>query len=70
MTGPELRTIRLKLGMTPAQFGRAMGYTGKCGINVHALEGGRKTIKLRIERTAKALEMLGKNGIPEEWINP
>ena len=64
MTGPELKAIRLKLGLTPTQFGIALGYTGKCGINIHHMEAGRKTITPTVARLAK---MFAKYGL-QNWI--
>ncbi len=67
MTGPQLHAIRLKLGFTLAQMGRALGRKAVTyGINVSQMEGGGKPIPDDTARMAEALEILGKN-IPEKW---
>jgi hypothetical protein len=72
MTGPELRAIRLKLGLTPTQFGRAMGYSGKGNITIHHMElpegdRNKKTITLQAERLARMFEW---HKVPPEWSQP
>ena len=71
MTGTELRAIRLKLGLTQAEFGRALAHEAPtCNINISQMEGGKKTIPANTARLAQALEILGGDGMPKEWTTP
>jgi transcriptional regulator with XRE-family HTH domain len=65
MTGADLRAIRQKLGLTPDEFGRALGYRGPSArVTVHQLETG-KTITRQVERLA---EMFARHGVPRRYL--
>jgi transcriptional regulator with XRE-family HTH domain len=58
MTGPELRTIRQALGLSVAEFGRALGYRGArntLSVHVRAMEEGRRPVTQRA--ALEALEL-------------
>ena len=52
MTGSELRSIRMELGMTQAQFGDRVGYSEKGIAN---FENGRQVISKALESHAQDL---------------
>ncbi len=69
MTGPELRAIRLKLGLTLSQMGRALGYAGNNPHrSIYRLEGeyNGRTITIQAERLAILLGERGK--VPKGWL--
>lgn len=68
MTGSEFKAIRLKLGLSRAAFGAALGYQGRPqNINslIGSLERGDKPIRPWIARLAT---MFATHGVPEAWI--
>lgn len=55
MTPNELRAIRLRLGLTGAEFCRLLGYQGKhLAQMMHSLETGRREIRDPVARLAVA----------------
>lgn len=53
MTGAELAEIRQRFGMTPAQFGSMLGYTGNrntLDLLIRRYESGAKVIPLYLAR--------------------
>lgn len=65
MTGDELVAIRKGFGMSPAKFGRALGYQGDIRGTMRRYENGSKEIPPWIERLALMFE---RHGIPDEWL--
>ncbi len=68
MTGPALAAIRKKLGLSTAQFGQALGYTGTDAVvsgTLRKLESGHRPISPPIARLAT---MFDRYGVPPEWI--
>jgi transcriptional regulator with XRE-family HTH domain len=56
MTGPELRAIRLSLGLTLDAFGRALGYEGVAvRKNISNMEAGRVPVPRRTGRLAERM---------------
>ena len=69
MTGPELKAIRHRLGLTQSQFGLALALTADSRkVNVCQWEGGRTPIPHDKARLAEALDRLGRKKIPYRWI--
>lgn len=67
MTPAEFRAIRLQLGLTLEQWGRALGRSGDHVRNqINAMEGGRKEITLPVARLA---HMYGQHGVPPEFLD-
>lgn len=69
MTGPELAAIRKKLGLSTAQLGRALGYTGEDAVvagTLRKLESGHRPIPPAIARLAT---MYARHGIPDGWAH-
>lgn len=69
MTGDQLAAIRKRLGMSPAKFGRALGYTGNLNsvrLSVRRYESGEKQIAPWIARLAIMYERFG---IPDEFLD-
>ena len=70
MTGEEFKAIRLRLGLSRAQFGYVLGYTGKA-------KNGNSLI-WRMEREAQKVmpwianlaSMYDSHGVPEHWLPP
>lgn len=55
MTPFELKAIRIRLGLTGADFARLLGYQGARGPQqVYKLETGRSTITNQVQRLATA----------------
>ena len=68
MTGPELKALRLSLGLSVPQMGRALGYQGSNlvqGIAVRRYESGNRVIPTWIGRLAT---MFAKHGVPQGWL--
>ncbi|HXF46873.1 MAG TPA: hypothetical protein VNK91_12225 [Burkholderiaceae bacterium] len=68
MTGPELRAIRQRLGLTLYAFGLALGYRGSRNavqVTVARLESGRARITPQVERLAT---MYARRGVPREFM--
>lgn len=65
MTGDELVAIRKSFGLSPAKFGRALGYTGDIRATMRRYENGSKDIPPWIARLAIMFE---RHGIPPEWL--
>lgn len=67
MTGAELRTIRLGLGLSLSKWGGALGYSGDrqtLASAMHRYEAGERDIPEWIARLAI---MYQRHGVPEEW---
>jgi hypothetical protein len=67
MTGPELRTIRLGLGLSLSKWGGALGYSGErqaLATAMRRFEAGEREIPEWIARLAF---MYQKHGIPKQW---
>ena len=67
MTGPELKAIRQKLGLSVVEFGRALGYQGQrqtVDVTVRRYELGTRDIPPWIARLAF---MYGKHGVPKQF---
>jgi transcriptional regulator with XRE-family HTH domain len=63
MTGPELKAIRKKLGLSTVELGRALGYIGKdnsVSVTVRRYEAEMKPIPPTI---ARLVAMYGKHGV-------
>lgn len=68
MTGPELKAIREKLGLSVIQMGRALGYSGNdntISVQVRRYELGMREIPEWIARLAF---MYGKHGVPKRFL--
>lgn len=65
MSPAEFRAIRLKLGLTLEQWGRALGYANPDRSELHRIENGHKTLT---ERTARLAHMFGLYGVPPEFL--
>lgn len=68
MTGEELKAIRLKLGLSVIQMGRALGYSGNdntVNVQVRRYELGTREIPPWIARLAF---MYGKHGVPKRFL--
>lgn len=69
MTGPELKSIRQKLGLSVVEFGRALGYQGQrqtVDVTVRRYELGSRPIPPWIARLAFCY---GKHGVPKEFLS-
>jgi transcriptional regulator with XRE-family HTH domain len=67
MTGPDLRAIRTRLGLSVYDFGRALGYQGNdntVGVQIRRYETGARDVPPWIARLA---EMYGRYGVPKEF---
>jgi transcriptional regulator with XRE-family HTH domain len=67
MTGPDLRAIRTKLGLSVYDFGRALGYQGNdntVGVQIRRFETDAREIPPYLERLAV---MYGRYGVPREY---
>ncbi len=65
MTGPELRTIRLALGLSVIQMGRALGYAGSdvaVRVQVARWETGARDVPVQVGLLAA---MYGRFGVPD-----
>jgi transcriptional regulator with XRE-family HTH domain len=65
MTGPELKAIRHKLGLSTVEMGRAIGYEGQdntVSVTVRKYESGGRPIPPWI---ARLVHMYGKYGIDD-----
>ena len=70
MKGDQLREIRVELGLTLAEFGRALSYQGSkddVARHVRRLEKGIRKVPRAIERLAF---MFLCHGVPEPWRRP
>lgn len=59
MTGPELRAIRDRLGMTAEQFGRALGYQGErasIDMMISRMERGSRAVPKHVALVAPRLK--------------
>lgn len=69
MTADEFRAIRLKLGLTVIQWGRALGYAGSDATvttQIYRFEGGGgREIP---ETVARLAYMLGRHGVPRRFL--
>jgi transcriptional regulator with XRE-family HTH domain len=65
MTGDELVAIRKSFGLSPAKFGRALGYTGDIRATMRRYENGSKDIPPWIARLAIMFE---RHGIPGDFL--
>jgi len=68
MTGPEMRAIRKRLGLSTVQLGRAFGYVGvdnSVSVTVRKYESGGKPIPVWLSRL---MVMYDRHGIPPEWL--
>lgn len=66
MTGPQLRAIRLALGLTQRLFGAALGYEGdNVDEVIRKLERGIQPITPAIGRLA---EMFRRHGVPKKYL--
>ncbi len=60
MSGDQLQEIRMRLGLSPAEFGRALGYRGRdltVHVAVHRLEKGDRPIRTPLARLALLLDV-------------
>jgi transcriptional regulator with XRE-family HTH domain len=67
MTPAELKSIRLKLGLSLLEMGRAIGYTGEAQsakTTLYRYENGRQPIPPWI---ARLVYMYGRYGIPKAF---
>lgn len=67
MTGPELKAIRQRLGLSVISMGRALGYGGNdrtVNVQVRRYEGGQRPIPEWIARLAI---MYDRNGVLDGW---
>lgn len=66
MTPTEFRAIRLKLGLSQQDWGRALGYQGdSIRQHVNKMEAGHPKAPIR-ETVARLAEMYGRYGIPAD----
>ena len=66
MTAAEFKFIRLALGLSQEQFGRALGNTGKnVRREVYLMEQEQKSITAR---TARLAEMFRRYGVPPAFL--
>jgi transcriptional regulator with XRE-family HTH domain len=69
MTPADLRTARETLGLTQADFARALGYRSldrrNLGQQINDMEHGRKPI---MPQTARLAEMFRRFGVPSDFI--
>lgn len=68
MTGPDLREIRQRLGLTAEAFGRALGYRGSRNavqVQVAGMESGARVIP--VER-ARLAAMYDRFGVPTDFM--
>ena len=57
MTGPEMKMIRIRLGLTAKQMAHLLGYAGKnLHVLTYGLEGGHRRIREPQERLLRAYE--------------
>lgn len=66
MTGPDLKTIRKRLGLSTLQMGRALGYRGNdntVSVAIRQYESGQRDIPPWI---ARLVAMYGRHGVPED----
>jgi transcriptional regulator with XRE-family HTH domain len=69
MTGPELKTIRHRLGLSTLQLGRAFGYTGSdttASVTIRKYESGGRPIPPWLGRLAI---MFDEHGVPPEFLD-
>ena len=68
MTPASFRAARKSLGLSQAEFARALGYRSADNHTLRQqvcdMEAGRKPIQPQVYRLA---EMFARVGIPEEW---
>jgi transcriptional regulator with XRE-family HTH domain len=67
MTGPELKAIRHRLGLSTLQLGRAFGYVGSdvtASGTIRKYESGARTIPPWLGRLA---QMFDRYGVPAGW---
>lgn len=62
MTGPELRAIRQKLGLTIIQWGRALGYSGT-DESVRVSATRVETTAIAPLRVARLADMYRRHGV-------
>ena len=68
MTGPELRAIRLGLGLSLSKWGRALGYSGDRQVlasAMHRYEAGEREVPEWIARLAV---MYQRHGVPDDFL--
>lgn len=68
MTGPELKAIRNRLGLSTTGLGRAFGYEGTdvtASGTIRKYESGGRAIPPWLGRLAI---MFDRHGVPEDWI--
>ena len=66
MTPAQMKAIRQALGLSTAQWGRALGYRGaNVQVQVRQLENGVKPIPRFVARLALMFE---RHGVPEGWL--
>jgi transcriptional regulator with XRE-family HTH domain len=69
MTGPELKTIRHRLGLSTTQLGRAFGYAGSdttSAVTIRKYESGVRPIPPWLGRLAI---MFDRHGVPPGWTD-
>ncbi|MBJ6986091.1 hypothetical protein [Devosia sp. MC521] len=67
MTGPELKAIRHRLGLSTLQLGRAFGYVGSdttASVTIRKYESGQRPIPPWLTRLAT---MFDRHGVPPGW---
>ena len=64
-TGAKLKYIRSRYGLSAAQWGHLLGYSGRnVAVHVRRLERGARPIPPAVGKLAL---MYALNGIPKEW---
>lgn len=64
LSGPAFQACRLRAQLSPADFGRALGYQGDdnvVGVQIRRYESGRRPIPAWVARLAV---MFGRYGVP------
>jgi transcriptional regulator with XRE-family HTH domain len=70
MTGPELKAIRKKLGLSTREMARAIGWEGSddtVQTQIRKYESGSRPIPPWI---ANLVHMYGKHGVDASWLKP
>lgn len=71
MTGPEMKAIRDRLGLSATELGRAFGYAGSdvsVKMAIHRFESTGKTAREIPPWLARLLVMFDRHGVPEEFL--
>jgi hypothetical protein len=69
VTGPELRAIRKRLGLTLWQMGQAIGYGGKrrnIANQIRQFEAGVRPVPVPVGRL---VYMFDKHGVPPHFVS-